>query len=60
MIPYTDTERLMLLEEIERGDKVVIPTSIAHAEFMIRVAQFYIDQQHQETIRILKNEQRTN
>ena len=44
MIPYTDTERLILLDEIERGDKVVIPVSIEHAEFMLRIAQFYIDQ----------------
>lgn len=54
MIPYTPTERLMLLEELERGDKVVIPTSIEHAEAMLRVANFYIDQQHQETMRVLK------
>ena len=44
MIPYTDTERLILLDEIERGDKVVIPVSIEHAEFMLKIAQFYIDQ----------------
>lgn len=56
MIPHTDYERLMLLEEIERGDKVVIPTSIEHAEFMLKVAHFYIDQQHQETLRALKTD----
>lgn len=50
MIPHTEWERLELLKEIERGDKVVIPTSIEHAEFMIRVARFYIDQQHKETM----------
>ena len=50
MIPHTPTERLILLEEIERGDKVVIPTSIEHAKFMIAVAQSYIDQQHQATL----------
>ena len=53
MIPYTPTERLMLLEEIERGDKVVIPVSEDHAKFMIKVAQFYLDQKHQETFNAL-------
>lgn len=56
MIPHTPIERLMLLEELERGDKVVIPTSIEHAEFMIKVASFYIDQQHQLTIKALTHE----
>jgi len=56
MIPYTDTERLILLDEIERGDKVVIPVSIEHAEFMLRIAQFYIDQQHSKTFNALKED----
>ena len=56
MIPHTPTERLILLEEIERGDKVVIPTSMEHAKFMIQVAQFYIDQQHQATVDALKKD----
>ena len=56
MIPHTPTERLMLLEEIERGDKVVIPTSMEHAKFMLQVAQFYIDQKHQETFDALKKD----
>ena len=56
MIPHTDTERLILLDEIERGDKVVLPVSIEHAEFMLRVAQFYIDQQHQNTMKALKHD----
>ena len=56
MIPHTDYERLMLLEEIKRGDKVVIPTSMEHAKFMIQVAQFYIDQQHQATFDALKKD----
>ena len=54
MIPYTDYEKLLLLEEIEQGIKVVIPTSIEHAEFMIQVAQSYIKQQHDNTINLLK------
>ena len=53
MIPHTPTERLIILDELERGDRVVIPTSIDHARAMIQVAQFYIDQQHQETLKAL-------
>ncbi len=56
MIPYTDYEKLLLLEEIERGEKIVIPSSIEHAENMIRVASFYISQQHQETFNALSKE----
>ena len=47
-IPHTDWERLELLKEIECGDKVVLPSSIEHAEFMVRVAQAYINQDKQE------------
>ena len=56
MIPHTPTERLLLLDELERGEKVVLPVSMEHAEFMLKVAQFYIDQQHQEMMRELKQE----
>ena len=56
MIPHTPTERLILLEEIERGDKVVIPVSMEHAKFMLQVAQFYIDSQHQATFDALKKD----
>jgi preprotein translocase subunit YajC len=54
MIPHTDYERLALLEEIERGDKVVIPTSMEHAKFMMMIAQHYINEQHNNTINALK------
>lgn len=47
MIPHTDYERLELLKEIERGDKVVIPTSLEHAKFMLMVAQTYINDDKQ-------------
>lgn len=53
MIPHTQHERLILLEELERGEKVVLPVSIEHAEFMIKVAQFYIDQQHEAMVKVL-------
>jgi hypothetical protein len=48
MIPYTDYECRLALDELYRGDKVVIPTSLEHAEFMVRVAQAYINQNKQE------------
>ena len=38
------------------GDKVVIPVSMEHAKFMTQVAQFYIDQKHQETFDALKKD----
>ena len=56
MIPYTDYECRLLLDELHRGDKIVLPSSIEHARFMIQVAQNYIDQQHQETIDALKKD----
>lgn len=56
MIPYTDYECRLKLEELQRGDSVVIPSSIWHAKFMIRVAQNYIDQQHQQTFDALKKD----
>lgn len=56
MIPYTEYERLALLEELERGDKVVLPVSMEHAKVMLRVAQMYIDQEHEKTMNALKKE----
>lgn len=55
-IPHTDWERLELLKEIERGEKIVVPVSLEHAEFMLTVAQGYINQCHQETIDVLKKD----
>ncbi len=56
MIPYTEWERLALLEEIEQGHKIVLPVNMNHALAMLRVAQFYIDQQHTETMDALKKD----
>ena len=56
MIPYSDHECRLLLDELERGEKVIIPSSIEHAEWMIKVAQGYINQCHQETIDMLSKE----
>ena len=56
MIPHTEWERLELLNELERGDKVVLPVNEEHARFMIKVGQFYLDQQHQQTLKLLKKD----
>ena len=56
MIPHTDYERLALLEEIQRGDKVVLPQNMEHAKFMLMVAQAYINEQHQYTFDALKKD----
>ena len=56
MIPHTVYERSMLLEEVERGEKVIIPVSLEHAEFMIKVAQDYIAKNKQEMWNTLKKE----
>lgn len=55
MIPYTDYECRLLLDELERGEKVIIPSSLEHAEFMIKVAQGYINQHKQEMLDILRS-----
>ena len=49
MIPYTDHECRLKLEELYRGDSVVLPANEEHARFMLRVAQTYINQCKQET-----------
>jgi hypothetical protein len=56
MIPYTDHECRLALEELYRGDKVVLPSSYEHAVFMLRVAQNYIAEQHQATFDALKKD----
>jgi hypothetical protein len=54
MIPYTDTEKLILLEEIQRGDKVVLPASMEHARYMLMVAQAYINENHRHLMDTIK------
>ena len=56
MIPYTDHECRLKLEELYRGDSVVLPSSMEHAEFMLKVATFYINQKHEETLEALKKD----
>lgn len=54
MIPHTVYERSILLEELERGEKVVLPVSLEHAECMLRIAQLYINEHRQAMLDILK------
>lgn len=54
MIPYTDYECRLVLDELYRGDKIVLPSSLEHAEFMLKVAQGYINQHKQEMLDILR------
>ena len=55
MIPYTDYEKLALLEEIQRGDKVVLPQSMEHAKFMVMIGQAYINEHHQALMNTIKH-----
>lgn len=55
MIPYTDHECRLKLEEVQRGDCVVIPQSLEHAEFMLKIAQAYINEHKREMLAILKS-----
>ena len=54
MIPYTDHECRLKLEELYNGHSVVLPANEEHARFMLRVTQFYIDQKQQETFKASK------
>lgn len=54
MIPYSDTEKIALLAELERGEKCIIPSSLEHAEFMLKIAQGYIENHKRQMFDILK------
>ena len=56
MIPYSDTEKILLLEELQRGEKCIIPSSLEHAEFMLKIAQGYIENHKQEMFDALKKD----
>lgn len=60
MIPYTDHECRLVLDELYRGDKVVIPSSVEHAEFMIKVAQTYIKDDKQRMWSTLGHDNNSN
>ena len=53
MIPYTDHECRLVLDELGRGEKIILPSSLEHAEWMIKVAQEYIERHKQEMLDIL-------
>ena len=55
MIPYTDYECRLKLEEIQRGDCVVFPQNLEHAEFMLKIAQAYINEHKREMLEILRS-----
>ncbi len=55
MIPYTDYECRLALDELYRGDKVVIPSSLEHAQFMLRIAQMYISEHRKDFMDTIKN-----
>lgn len=44
------------LRKIRSGEVVVIPADLEHAKFMLRIAQHYISEVHNETIRAIKQE----
>jgi len=53
MSPFTDNltdyECRLKLEEIYKGEAVVLPVSEEHARCMLRVAEFYLSQKRMET-----------
>lgn len=51
---YSDKECRELLEKLYGGHMVVLPTGMDHARHMIRVAQCYMNQHHQQTFDALK------
>lgn len=57
-IPYTDYECRLALDELYRGDKVVIPSSIEHARFMLMVAQTYINDDKERMMSYLKQDKK--
>lgn len=54
MIPYTDYECRLALDELYRGDKVVIPENLEHAKFMKMIADNYIRQANLELLDTIK------
>ncbi len=59
MIPYTDYECRLALDELYRGDKVVLPSSMEHAKFMLMVAQAYINEHHNALMDTIRNSDAT-
>lgn len=57
MIPYTDHECRLVLDEIYCGDKIVIPSSDEHARNMIKVAQTYLNESKKDMWADLKGKE---
>ena len=58
MIPYTDHECRLKLDELYEGRSVVLPSSMEHAKFMLMVAQQYISQHHNDLIKLIKDSEK--
>lgn len=54
----TDDECRSNLKDLYQGRSVVIPVDMEHATFMLRIAQLYIDQNHESLMITLKQENR--
>ncbi len=55
MIPYTDHECRLKLDELYEGRSVVLPSSMEHAKFMLMVAQQYINERHNALMDTIKH-----
>jgi len=42
------------LRRLKSGDSVVIPANMDHARFMLRMAQFYISENHKDLLSTIK------
>ena len=42
------------LRRIKSGESVVIPVDMDHARFMLRIAQFYISENHKDLLSTIK------
>lgn len=56
MIPFTDHECRLKLDEIYRGDCIIVPSSYEHALNILQVTHTYVNNQQQATIDLLKKE----
>ena len=52
----TDEECRMALEQLYSGRAIVLPVDDDHARGLIQMGTFYLDQQHQYAIGVLKHD----
>lgn len=50
---YTDAQCRALLKALYDGSSVALPVNEEHARAMIKVGQFYLNEQHKETVALL-------